>query len=266
MKIRRLFVIVLIISLAILTGCADKKYPENVVAIVNGITITEEEIVKEITERKMFIAIGEKVKSLQPNSLTPEEFLTQALNINDGELTLEQIRYLESTERSTTKLININEAFNILLREEVLYQEAKKQGHDVSKEKAKQVFQESNQATEETLKDDKEAWEKWNKLMEYANKIYKEHGFESEEDYLNQRIVKSAQAMPISRMKSQFNKVMADKLPETNSFQINVAISNAWDDYGEFLLDRAKVKILNAEYSVELYGNPWSYGILDLKL
>jgi hypothetical protein len=38
----------------------------------------------------------------------------------------------------------------------------------------------------------------------------------------------------------------------------------AWDDYGEFLLDKAKVKILNPEYSVELHGEPWTSGFLDL--
>ncbi|HWQ73592.1 MAG TPA: hypothetical protein VN370_14890, partial [Desulfitobacteriaceae bacterium] len=117
----------------------------------------------------------------------------------------------------------------------------------------------------EALIGDEEALKKQDEIIKYSNEIYKQYGFESEEDYLNQRIDKTAQAMTISGMKSQFNKVMTDKLPESDSYQRSIDISNAWDDYGEFLLDRAKIKILNSEYSIELYGKPWSYGVLDLK-
>lgn len=71
--------------------------------------------------------------------------------------------------------------------------------------------------------------------------------------------------LPWGRMKNRFDEVMADqlfgKLPVPDTYQI----SNAWDDYGEFLLDKAKVKIINAEYSQERYGEPWDYGRLDLK-
>lgn len=265
MKVRRITAIYLIIALAMLVGCANKKYPENAVVLVNGKIITEQEIEKEITERKMSIAIGEKIKSFEPNSLTSKEVLIQALNITEEELNPEQIRYLESRERSTTKLLNNNEAFNILLREEVLYQEAVKHGHEASVDNAKRILEESNKVSNEALSGDEEALKKQNEIIKYTNEIYKQYGFESEEDYLNQCIDKTAQAMTISRMKSQFGKVMANKLPESDSYQISIDISNAWDDYGEFLLNRAKVKILNPEYSVELYGKTWSYGVLDLK-
>jgi hypothetical protein len=264
MKVSRITAISLIIALAMLVGCADKKYPENAVALVNGKIITEQEIEKEITERKLSVAISEKIRSLEPNSLTPKEALIQSLNIPEDELNPEQIRYLESRERSTTKLLS-NEAFNILLREEVFYQEAVKQGHEVSVDKAKQILEESNKVSNEALSGDEEALRKQNEIIKYSNEIYKQYGFKSEEDYLNQRIDKTAQAMAISRMKSQFNKVMTDKLPQSDSYQKSIDTSNAWDDYGDFLLDKAKIKVLNTEYGVELYGKPWSYGLLDLK-
>ena len=264
MKIRRIYAIVLILFLIVLIGCTDENYSENVVAVINGKTITKEEIDKELTERKMFVAIGEKIKSLEPNSPSPKEVLTQSFHITEEELNTEQIRYLESRERST-KLLDNNEAFNILLREEVFYQEALKQGHEVSIDKAKQILEESNKISSETIKGDEEALKKQKEITEYTNEIYKQYGFKSEEDYLKRRIERTAQAATISGMKNQFNKVITDKLSLTDNFQINIEISNAWDDYGEFLLARAVVKILNPEYSVKLYGRPWSYGVLDLR-
>jgi hypothetical protein len=266
MKIRRFFVKILILSLAaFLAGCADEKYPENVVAVVNGKTITAEQVEQELTERKMFIAITNKLYSLESNSLTMKEALIQSLNITEDELNPEQIRYLESRERSTTKILNSNEAFNILLREEVLCQEAAKHGYEASIDEAKRILEESKKVSNETLDGDEEALKKHNEIIRYANEIYMQYGFESEEDYFSQRLDKTVQAITISRMNNQFNRAMADKLPQPDSFQKSIDLSNAWDDYGEFLLNKAKVKVLNTEYSLKLYGKPWSYGVLDLK-
>lgn len=264
MKIRGLL-ISLILFLAFLTGCANEKYPENVVAVVNGKTITSEEIEQELTERKISIAIRNKLNSLEPNILTPKEVLIQLLNIPEKELNPEQIRYLKSIERATTKLLSNNEAFNILLRKEVIYQEALKHGHEISIDKAKQILEESNIMTNEAVKGDEAALKKQNVIMEHLKQIYKQYGYNSEKDYLNQRIKKTAETMTINRMQSQFEKVIADKLPETDRYQTSIDISNAWNDYGEFLLDKAKIKILNQEYSIELYGNPWIHGLLDLE-
>ncbi|MDD2235463.1 MAG: hypothetical protein PHZ11_07820 [Desulfitobacteriaceae bacterium] len=265
MKVRKITVIVLIIALSVLVGCGEKKYPENAVALVNGVIITEQEIEKEITERKMAIAIGEKIRSLEPNNLTPKEAVIQSLNITEDELNPEQIRYIESMERATSKLLSGNEAFNILLREAIYYQEAVRQEHKVSVGEAKQILEESNKVSKEALNGDEEALQKQNEITKIITEVYKQYEFESEEDYLNQRIDKSAQAMTISRMKSQFNKVMTANLPKSDGFQVSIDISNSWDDYGEFLLNKAKVKVLNTKYSMELYGKPWSYGLLDLK-
>ncbi|AGA68241.1 hypothetical protein Desdi_0714 [Desulfitobacterium dichloroeliminans LMG P-21439] len=265
MKVKMITVIVLILALSGLVGCAEKKYPEDAVALVNGVIINEQEIEKEIAERKMVIAIGEKIRSLEANSLTPKEALIQSLNITEDEFNSEQIRYIESTERATSKLLSSNEAFNILLREEIYYQEAVKQGYEVSVDEAKQILVESNKVSNEVLNDDEEVLRKQNEITKSITDIYKQYGFESEEDYLNQRIDKSAQAMTISRMKGQFSKVITDKLPDSDGVQLSMDISNSWDDYGEFLLDKSKVKVLNTKYSTELYGKPWGYGLLDLK-
>lgn len=265
MKARKITVIAILIFVSILVGCAEKKYPEDAVAIVNGVIIKEQQIEKEITERKMSIAIGEKIRSLEPNSLTIREAVILSLNISEDELNPEQIRYIDSRERSLTKSLNNNEAFNILIREEVLYQEAVRQGHEVSVDEAKRILEEINKASNESLNGDEESLRKHNEIVKHITEIYNQYGFESEEDYLNQRIDKTAQAIAISRMKNQFDRVMGDKLPESDGFQLSIDISNAWDDYGEFLIDKAKIKGINTGYSIELYGNPWNYGLLNLK-
>lgn len=264
MKARKIIVIAIIIAISILVGCADKKYPEDAVSIVNEVIIKEQQMEKEITERKMSIAIGEKIRLLEPNSITLREGIIQSLNISEDQLNPGQIRYIESRERSLTKSLNNNEALNILIREEVFYQEAVRQGHEASVDEAKRILEESNKASNEALNGDEEALRKHNEIVQYITEIYKQYGFESEEDYLNQRIDKTAQAIAISRMKNQFDRVMADKLPESGGFQLSIDISNAWDDYGEYLIDKAKIKVLNKGYSLELYGKPWSYGLLDL--
>jgi len=264
-KIKKSLVILLILLLGILIGCDNEQYPRDVVAVINGKTISESDIQKEITERKMAIELSNVISFVEPGSIASKEALIKALHITQEELTPEQIRYIESRERTITKMLSIKEALNILLREEVLYQEALKEGYDVSVDKAMQILEENKQLAAEMLRNDKEAQQKQNQIFESVNKIYKQYGFQSEEDYLNQRIEKTAQALTISRMKNQFNEVITNKFPKANGFQMIVDKQNAWDDYGEYLLKKAKIKILNKEYRIEIYGEPWNYGTLDLK-
>lgn len=259
MKIRRFLVITLILSLTTLTGCLEKNYPENVVAVVNKNTITTEDVEQQLNERNLCIAIANKLNSLDPNRIPLKTAIRLSLNISEEELNPDQTRYLESIERSTTKPLTNNEAFNILLRDEVYCQEALKNGYEVSIDETEQILEQNNKMLSG------EARIKQNEMINYAKEIYKQYGFESEEEYLNQRIDKTAQAIAIGRMKNQFNKVIADKLTESNSYQRSIDISNAWDDYGEFLFDRAKIIIVNPEYSIELYGESWNYDVLDLR-
>jgi len=140
-----------IIIMALLVGCATEKYPENAVASVNGVIITEQDIDQEITERQMSLAIYEKLTAQEPNQLTPKETVLLLLGITENELTPEQSRYIESWERSTTKMLSRNEAFNILLREEVYYQEAVKHGHEVSLDEAKKIIMQSSELSQQAI-------------------------------------------------------------------------------------------------------------------
>lgn len=256
MKVRKSFLVLLILLLATLTGCGNKQYPSDVVAVVNGKTISEKDIEKELTEREITRAF---LSGSELNNKTFKENIIEALYASEKDLTTDQIRYIKSVERKTTKELSRNEAFNILLREEILYQEALKKGYEVSTDQARQILEESRKSTEELLKNDSE-------VVDYINKIYKQFGFQSEEDYFNQRIEKTAQALTINKMKNKFNEAIINKLPEADGMQMKINKENAWDDYGEHLLKKVKVKILNEEYTIEFYGEPWNYGTLDLKL
>lgn len=261
MKWVRLTVISMLVIL-LLAGCGSQSYPDDVVAVVNGEYITSEDIERELMERKLFIEINEALNQVHKVDELRKAML-EGFGLKEGELTPEQERFFKDLDRTTTKMLTENEAFNILLRDEVLYQEAVKLGHDVTEERVKEVLEESQEVNREIFESDEESKEFYNKYMEVSTEIYKKYGFESEEDYLNQRIDKLVYSMATNGLHYQFSNAMADKI--TDSYFEQIELTNAWGDYGEYLLGKAKVKILKPEFSIETYGEPWNYGKLDLK-
>lgn len=263
MKLIRAGVFFLMAAL-ILSGCASQNYPENVVAVINGETITQEEIDEAINEGKLHIDLTEALRLLNgENSMSQRDAMLQAFGVDEGNMTSGQKRFFEGIERSSAKIPTANDALNSLLVEEVLYQEAVKQGHEASIDRVKQILEESKRINLEAMSQDEEALREYNEYVEKTASIYHQYGFISEEDYLNKRMDKTAQAMAINTMNYEFDKVMADKLPGVDSAQIERG--NAWEDYGEYLLSKAKVKILKPEYQIQHYGESWSHGRLNLK-
>jgi len=255
--------IILVLALLLLGGCAEEKYAEKVVATVNGVTITEEDIEELLKERSLTTDITEVMMKIAGEITLPREAMVLAFGINEEAMTSAQKRFLDNIERSSTKELDKNEALNILLVEEVLYQEAVKQGHDVSLEEAKEVLEESKRITKETVSQSEEDLRIFNEYYEKTASVYHQYGFVNEDDYLNKHLDKTAKAMAINKMNYEFNKVMQDKLPNIDPLQIEQ--TNAWEDYGEYLLSKAKVKILKPEYTILKYGEPWKHGKLDLK-
>lgn len=262
MKLIRAGVFILVAAL-ILSGCAGQNYPENVVAVVNGETITQEEIDEAINERKLRIDVTEALRLINgENSMTQRDIMLQAFGVDERNMTSGQKRFFESIERSSS-MPTENDALNSLLVEEILYREAAKQGHEASIDRVKEILEESKRISSEAMSQDEEALRQYNEYVEKTVSIYHQYGFTSEEDYLNKRMDKTARAMAINTMNYEFDKVMADKLPGVDSAQIERG--NAWEDYGEYLLSKAKVKILKPEYQIQHYGESWSHGQLNLK-
>ncbi|NMA67967.1 MAG: hypothetical protein GX958_00905 [Desulfitobacterium sp.] len=261
MKWVRLFVISLL-GMVLLIGCGSEKHPENVIAVVNGKYITVEDVERELMVRELFIEIYDALNQIYEID-DQREALLEGFGLKEGELTPEQERYFEDLERSTTKKLTENEAFNILLREEVLYQEAVRFSHDVTEDWVKEVFAESDEINREVIESDEESKEFYNKYVEVSTEIYNKYGFASEEDYFSQRVDRLVYNMATNKLQFQFENAMADKITDSHFWQIELA--NAWGNYSEYLIDKAKVKILKPEFSFEKYGQPWNYGDLDLK-
>lgn len=251
-----------LLAMFLLAGCGSEKHPENVIAVVNGKYITVEDVERELMVRELSIEIYDALNQIYEID-DQREVLLEGFGLKEGELTPEQERYFEDLERSTTKKLTENEAFNILLREEVLYQEAVKFGHDVTEDWVKNALEESQKINLEVIETNEESKEFYNKYVEVSTEIYNKYGFASEEDYLNQRVDRLVYSMATNGLQFQFNNAMADKITYSHLEQIELA--NAWGDYGEYLIDKAKVKILKPEFSIEKYGQPWNYGDLDLK-
>ncbi|MGE4274285.1 MAG: hypothetical protein AB7E31_15720 [Desulfitobacterium sp.] len=90
MKARKSFLVLLILLLAILTGCVNEPYPSDVVAVVNGKTISEKDIEKELIEREITRAFSSGGES------NNKKTISEALHVSEKDLTTDQIRYIES--------------------------------------------------------------------------------------------------------------------------------------------------------------------------
>jgi hypothetical protein len=262
-----LIAIIVILSLAILIGCSSEKLPMATVAVVGDKVITNEQIKEEIAERNIAIKIVEKLNQGNPiESIDPKEALLEALNIEEKDLSKAQKRFIEASERSQILPLIENEAFNILLRDEVLYQAAIKQGYEVSQQKVLQVLEESVEQSKTVVANDENALKSYNEALAIQDEVVKEYGFESWNAYQENRVEKLAQAMTINHMKNKFRDSIKVKRqePPLMGFDKIIANDNAWEDYTEFLLNNQKIKIIDNSFHVKLYGEPWNYGEIDL--
>lgn len=268
MSIRSIFIaIVVFLGLGILIGCSSEKFLMDTIAVIGDKVITEEQIKNEIAERNIAIKILEKLyQQNQSDIIAPKDDLLQTLNMKEEDLSKEQKRYIEARERSAILPLTENEAFNILLREEVLYQVALKQGYEVSQQRALQVLEESDEQSKRNAANDESTFKSYNEALKIQDEVVREYGFETWSSYQENRADKLAQAMTINLMKNRFKDSIEEKLPNSALTGIDkiIAIDNAWEDYTEFLLNGEKIKIVDNKFYVKLYGEAWSYGEMNL--
>lgn len=259
--------IVVFLGSSILMGCSSEKFPIDTVAVIGNKVVTEEQIKSEIAERNIAIKIREKLSKQNPaSSIAFKDVLLQTLNIKEEDLSKEQKRYIEAIERSTVLPLTGNDAFNILVRKEVLYQMAYKEGYEVSEERALQVLKEGDEQTKEMFVNDEESLGSFNETLIIQDEVVREYGFESWNAYQENRADKLAQGMTINLAKNRFKDLIEKKLPNHDLTGIDKIMTkdNAWEDYTEFLLTGEKIKIIDGRYYVKLYGEPWSNGEMDL--
>jgi len=84
----------------------------------------------------------------------------------------------------------------------VLHQEAVRQGYIISNEQAQEIITQMNEASDQANLADPTG----QKIMAETNAIFKEYGFDSQDDYLSSQLPKPARAMAIQRMQNKFDE------------------------------------------------------------
>ncbi|MCR4419417.1 MAG: hypothetical protein QHH27_02970 [Clostridia bacterium] len=63
-------------------------------------------------------------------------------------------------------------------------------------------------------------------------------------------------------MKNWFEERLAASHPEVRETDFLVLKENAWEDYTEYLLRRAKIRIRKEGFSLNFHGEAWSEDLL----
>ena len=262
-KVLSIFLAVVIV--AALSGCAHEKYPENAIAVINKTVVTEEQVNNLIRERELYIKIMKKYME-EPDAqiITPAEGMLIALDTTEKQLNAEQKRYYEYLKKRSIPMTE-NEAFNKAVRDEVLYQEAVKQGFEVAEEKALEILKASDAESLKTASNSPEELKEYERHLNIESEVLKEYGFQTREDYWYVwHLPESAKASSINMMKEHFIDKVARIYPNLPEYEREIMEHNAWEDYTEYLIrDYTKIKSLNPTYSLSFTGQDWQHGRWD---
>ncbi|MDD3364642.1 MAG: hypothetical protein PHZ03_06645, partial [Syntrophomonas sp.] len=137
-------------SLAGCTRTTQVIYPQDTVVILNGKAISEQDLKDETIKREISTKILQKITQLDSSAQTPTAGVLSLLGMSESQLSDDQKRYIISMEREyPDKPISQNVIFNRIVREEVLHQEAVRQGYIVSKEQAQKIITQMNEASDQ---------------------------------------------------------------------------------------------------------------------
>jgi len=270
-SISKLYLIILALFICTFcVGCNGSNqtvYPQDTVVVVNGAPISENDIKAKTIQREIGIKMVNMLRENDANfSKTQTEGILMALGRTEDQLTGDEKRYIASLERSSIyKPIDINLIFNLMVREEVLYQEAVQQGYIVSNEKTHELQKQANEASDQATLSDPDSAKEYDQIMAYETAVLKEFGFNSRSDYEEWVIPKAARSSTIRLMQNNFDQKIAGQYPELSWLPLRIAQYNAWEDYTEFLLKQSSIDIRQANYVLDYYGTPWEMGRLDLK-
>ena len=221
------------------------------VAIVNGESITLQDIEMEIKEREITQVMGKRVAELLNQDILSPQDIEAYYDKEYIEQNKDLKRFIERSKReSTDQPMEKNNAFNILVRKEVLFQEANEQGHYYSLEEVRQIKQELR---EQSLASIKIGGYDPDAFISLESEVLKEFGYESREKWEEERLPYLARAIAISQLKMQFN----EKVLQDNDINDSYIIENLWEDYTEFLIKQADVKILDETLILTFYGEQW---------
>lgn len=229
------YISILILSLFVMTvfvGCSEEAR-EDVIAKVNGDEITK----TDIDERIEYTEISQK------------------LYLGDKELNIDFTK---------------EDAFNQLIREKVLFDQAKKLGYDaktksevmkmIEKSKNENDLSNVEPQVKENIK------EKYGDSEEFEEEVLNEYGYSSMENFYKENADILRTTLLITDFFQQYGEQLNEKLGENATNQIqNDTFIKSWTNYAEHLLKKSDIKILDDEYEIKYYGDEWKYKDLDLK-
>jgi len=244
-------IVITMLPVLVFTACArtspTSKETGETVALVNGQPITKEALEKESLKMKIIAEMR-----LQSGTVSIDDFLKQS-GRDWTKMSPEEKRYYLRVKRQSEMTGDKKEAFNRLVREEVLYQEAVKAGYKVSIDEARQRYQEIeslNRGTlEESLQTEK-AREEIARLKGIEKKFMELMGFTSEEELIEYRVQGLIRTMPISRLREKFKVDWGNKHPDIGGDEFRYMVENSWEDYTNELLRKADILIKDKDLEV----------------
>jgi len=244
-------------------GKDNSYYPKNTVGVVEGTIIRNNyEIASELRERELQSAMVAKMLELfsEGQKKRPGEIMAFFLEIEEKDFDAEQKRYIAYVEMKQ-RVLTPNEAFNVIMREEALYQEAVKRGYLMTEDEAREILQQSDVVTAQQMEEDPESEEKYAELLRYENELLGEIGFESRETYWYwYHAPMTAKASTITRLQDKFKNKIQVMYPNLEGYDLWVKQENLWQDYAEYLLKKKNAKAVTDKYTLEFTGEEWKYG------
>lgn len=249
--LRKTLIIMTLLPILAFTACArSSPSPKEIgeaVAIVNGQPISKESLEKEMLSMQFTAEMR-----IQSGTVSIDEFLKNS-GRDWSEMSPEEKRYYLRAKRQSEMTGEKNEAFNRLVREEVLYQEAVKEGYKVSIDEARQRYQEIETLSRETLKEalkDAKTKEEIERLQEVEKRFMELMGFTSPEALTEYRVQRLMRTMPISRLREKFKADWGNKHPEIRRDEFRYMVENRWEDYTNELLRKADIRIKDKDLEV----------------
>ena len=248
----RLVLMICIFTL-MLTACSsstEKTENNAVAALVNGQEITMHDIQQKIAVQDVNLEMQKQVEKLLedegmriPNEQDQndiDDYLSHS-GFDLSDMTKDEERYYNRTKRELKRNnsnLTKNEAFNLLVREEVLYQEARRQGLAISLKEARDKYQ---QLEERQLV----GWENMDLRKEIEaieDESAKRLGYNSREERMQDDLLDFQKRASRHSLSQWFQERLGKKLPEVQNLQFRILAGNAWEDYTDFCLDNLTSK------------------------
>ncbi len=263
-KIKLLGIIVLTI-LVLISGCSilSIESTEGVAAQINGEKITIEHIEKVLQSRRMVLEIGKGIYDNHENNL---DMLVNRYNEQIKQTQSKAIkRYYERQKLQIMKqYYSENEAFNIVIRQVVLNQEAKKHGYKISLDEARQakkIIDDNNKKAFE----ESQGSERYDKYRQLEEEVIKSYGFKSKEEWIEANLPFMADGIARSTMRRRFVQILMEKNRDVQGLEWHALKGNSWEEYKEYLLKNSKIKIYDDRFEIVYDENDWKYGRLNLR-